>query len=118
MAAFDWPSGVFSITPSQYKENPIQRLKAEFNHGEKFMPKVKPPKKDYITVGVRFLAGHSLAKIYTYRVRKGAKLYLGQELVAPTPTGDAVVCVVRIDKVPTNTEGYDYKTIASKVAPL
>src|ERR1700735_4781824 len=65
------------------KENMIQGLKADWiifdeysNLGAK-MPKLKPPKKDYNTVGVRFLAGHNLAKIYTYRIRKGAKVHLG-----------------------------------------
>lgn len=81
--------------------------------------KIKPPKKDYNTVGVRFLHGGSLHKVYTYRIRKGAKVHLGQELVAPTPTGDSVVVVVEIHKTPQDhLMGLNYKFVANKVAPL
>lgn len=60
----------------------------------------KPVKVNYNTVGVRFLDGHNIAKVYTYGVRKGGKIHLGQELVADTPRGPALVAVVRIDKTP------------------
>lgn len=80
--------------------------------------KIKPPKKDYNTVGVRFLRGSTLHKVYTYRVRKGAKVHLGQELVAPTPTGDSVVVVVEIHKTPQDNGGFNYKFVTNKVAPL
>lgn len=60
----------------------------------------KPVKVNYNTVGVRFLDGHNIAKVYTYGVRKGGKIHLGQELVADTQRGPALVAVVRIDKTP------------------
>lgn len=61
----------------------------------------KPPAKvNYNTVGVRFLDGHNIAKVYTYGVRKAGKIHLGQELVADTDRGPALVAVVRIDKTP------------------
>lgn len=60
----------------------------------------KPAKVNYNTVGVRFLDGHNIAKVYTYGVRKGGKIHLGQELVADTQRGPALVAVVRIDKTP------------------
>jgi hypothetical protein len=80
--------------------------------------KVKPVKKDYNTIGVRFIYGHNLEKVYTYRIRKGAKVHLGQELVAPTPDGSRVVVAVRIDKKPTDDGPYAYKFIEQKVGEL
>lgn len=80
--------------------------------------KVKVPKKDYNTIGVRFLRGDTLHKVYTYKIRKGAKVHLGQELVARTDRGDTVVVVVEMHKTPQDTEGYTYKFIDQKVAPL
>jgi hypothetical protein len=80
--------------------------------------KLKPIKKDYNTIGVRFLRGDTVHKVYTYKVRKGAKVHLGQELVARTDRGDTVVVVVEIHKTPQDTEGYTYKFIDQKVAPL
>ncbi len=80
--------------------------------------KVKPVKKDYNTIGVRFLRGDTLHKVYTYKVRKGAKVHLGQELVARTDRGDTVVVVVEIHKTPQDTGPYNYKFIDQKVAPL
>ena len=55
------------------------------------------------TIGVRFSDGSGaggIAKIYSYKIRKGGKVHLGQELVADTPRGPAPVFVVRIDKTP------------------
>jgi len=78
----------------------------------------KAPKKDYATVGCRFLRGNNLHKIYTYRVRKGAKVHLGQELVAETETGDTVVVVVEIHTKPQDNGPYAYKFLTKKVAPL
>lgn len=80
---------------------------------------MKAKRKTYSTIGVRFLSGASIAKVYTYRVRKGAKLHLGQELVADTPYGTAVVAVVQIHQSPQDrVEGINYKFISRKVAPL
>lgn len=80
--------------------------------------KLKPVKKDYNTIGVRFLRGDTLHKVYTYKVRKGAKVHLGQELVARTDRGDTVVVVVEIHKTPQDNGPYNYKFIDQKVAPL
>lgn len=81
--------------------------------------KTKPEK--FNTIGVRFLESQHLAKIYTYKVRPGAKVYLGQELVADTPRGPAVVVVVRTDKTPNEHETYPIeglKYISKKVVAL
>jgi hypothetical protein len=78
----------------------------------------KVVKKDYSTIGVRFLRGDNLHKVYTYRIRKGAKVHLGMELVARTDSGDTVVVVTEIHKTPQDNGAYYYKFIDQKVAPL
>jgi 3'DNA-binding domain (3'BD) len=102
--------------------------------GEKIMPNktpfavydfidevIKPPKKDYSTVGVRFLQGPNLHQVYTYRVRKGAKLRLGQEVVVPTQRevlANTIAVVVELHKTPQDTKNFDYKFVAGTVQPL
>lgn len=84
----------------------------------------KPKKKDYNTVGVRFLRGSNLAKLYTYKVKKGAKLHLGQEVVVPTDPDkqnydtNTIAVVVRIDAKPTDNGPYNYKFVQGTVKPL
>ena len=102
----------------------IQGLRADYmivddpvNDEARKGPK-KVVKKDYNTIGVRFLRGDTLHKVYTYKVRKGAKVHLGQELVARTDRGDTVVVVVEIHKTPQDNGPYNYKFIDQKVAPL
>lgn len=82
--------------------------------------KIKAPiKPKYFTVGVRFLQGPNLNRIYTFKVRKGAKIHLGQEVVAYSSHGASVCAVVRIDTVPQDTETcIDYKFLSHKVSPL
>lgn len=70
--------------------------------------------KTYETVGVRFLQGGSLHKVYTYKIRKGAKVHLGQLLIG----NNALVAVVEIHSSPQDAELYDYKFITQKVAAL
>lgn len=77
----------------------------------------------YATIGVRFLGGNAtgaINHIYTYKVRRGAKLHLGQLLIADnTPYGYGVVCVVRIDKDLMDTDpAITYKSLTLKAAPL
>jgi hypothetical protein len=75
---------------------------------EKAMKPAKQPKKDYNTVGVRFLRGHNLEKVYTYRVAKKAKLRLGEEIVVPTKLegmrANAIAVVVELHKTPQDTK--------------
>ena len=74
-------------------------------------------KPDHKTIGVRFPANPQ--KVYTYRIRKGVKVYLGQELITDSPSGPAIVFVVRVDARPRDNEfGVDYKFIERKAAPL
>lgn len=81
--------------------------------------KVKRDAKPYYTIGVRFLDGPRIAKVYTYKVHGRYKVTLGQELVADTPHCPAVVAVVRIDSTPQDTDpSVDYKFIHKKVANL
>lgn len=74
-------------------------------------------KETYYTIGVRFLSG-DVGRVFTYRVRTGKAVHLGQELVADTPRGPALVVVVRIDKTRQDTGPYEYKYITRKVATL
>lgn len=112
--------------PVVMRTTDIQGLRADYTilddpqnaEGERKGPK-KVVKKDYNTIGVRFLRGDTLHKVYTYKVRKGAKVHLGQELVARTDRGDTVVVVVEIHKTPQDTNpAIFYKFIDQKVAPL
>lgn len=70
--------------------------------------------KDYSTIGVRFLQGGSLHKVYTYKIRKGAKVFLGQLLIV----NNELVAVVEMHSTPQDTDVYDYKFITQKVAVL
>lgn len=86
----------------------------------------KPKKKDYRTIGVRFIHGDNLAKVYTYRIRKGAKVHLGMEVVTPYVEKNSngqtsfkkVAVVVRIDKTPQDNGPYVYQFITEKESPL
>jgi hypothetical protein len=80
--------------------------------------KKKTVKADHYTIGVRFLGGDNLSRVYTYRVRNRNKVILGQELVADTARGGAIVVVVRIDKIRQDVEEWEYKYIERKVAKL
>lgn len=99
-------------------------------NGRKKKAKVKKePALKFATIGVRFLSGVDVAKIYTYKVSKAAKVLLGQELVADTPRGPGVCAVVRIDSKPSAPKAYvdqygpeeaieNLKWIERKVVPL
>jgi hypothetical protein len=82
----------------------------------------KQPKKDYNTVGVRFLRGHNLAKVYTYRVKKAAKLRLGEEVVVPSQMDgfetNGIAVVVELHKSPQDNGLYDYKHVAGRIQVL
>lgn len=84
----------------------------------------KPVKKAYNTVGVRFLDGSNLAKVYTYRVAKKARLHLGQEVIVPTDkngTGfisPSIGVVVELHAKPQDDGPYDYKFVRGTIKPL
>lgn len=84
----------------------------------------KPPKKDYNTLGVRFLEGGNLERVYAYRVKKGAKLHLGQEIVVPAARQEGerinhfVAVVVELHKTPQDTGPHNYKFVIGTVKPL
>lgn len=82
----------------------------------------KPPKKDYNTVGVRYLEGGNLERVYTYRVKKGAKLHLGQEVVVPAKRSERVnnfiAIVVEIHKMPQDNGAFEYRYVIGTVKPL
>lgn len=107
----------FEPAPQMYRPSLMVVDDPHDTEGGRKGPK-KLAKKDYNTIGVRFLRGDTLHKVYTYKVRKGAKTFLGQELVARTDRGDTVVVVVEIHKTPQDTGPYNYKFIDQKVAPL
>jgi 3'DNA-binding domain (3'BD) len=100
-----------------YVENPILHRTA----GGAPQPP-KPVKKDYNTVSVKFISGHNVAKSYTYRVPKKAKLRLGQEVVVPTKNDgcitNTIAVVVELHKTPQDTGAHDYKFVLGTVKPL
>lgn len=77
-------------------------------------------------VGVRFIHANpnfgidKIATIYTYKVRRGVKLHLGQELVVRNQYGVSVVVVVKLGEVPEvgDPNGSNWKWISEKVAKL
>lgn len=66
------------------------------------------------TVGVRF--SNNPGKVFTYRVRKIGKVKLGDELVADTWNGPAIVIVVTIGQQ--GPAGVLLKFISRRVASL
>lgn len=92
--------------------------------------KVKRAKKDFQWCGVRFINGDNLATVYTYKVRAGVKLHLGQELVVRNHRGVSIVVVVAIGvepgeflwnvntDAPRRAEDMNWKWLREKVAPL
>lgn len=84
------------------------------SRGKKF----KIPKKDYNTVGMRFLRGANIHKVYTYKIPKKAKVHLGMELVVPSPFGNSTAAVVEIHKTPEDTGPFTYKFVVGKVVQL
>jgi hypothetical protein len=90
-------------------------------------PKVKAAlkklaKKTYNTVGVRFLRGHNLAKVYTYKVPKKTKLQLGEEVVVPSTfdglTTNGIGVVVELHKEPQDTGPYNYVFVTGRIARI
>lgn len=83
------------------------------------MAKSKPSKPVYYTVGVRYARGPNIAQVYTYRVARGKRLRLGDEVVADTVYGPCVAFVVQIDAAPQdNLPGVNYKYLTRKAVPL
>lgn len=85
--------------------------------------KVKKPKpKTYNTVGVRFLRGHNLAKVYTYKVPKKTKLQLGEEVVVPSTfdglTTNGIGVVVELHKEPQDTGPHNYVFVTGRIARI
>lgn len=82
----------------------------------------QPKKGSYNTVAVRYLRGPNIEKGYTYRVKKGSKLHLGQEVVVPVTrdgyTANTVAVVVELHKKPQDNGPYDYKFVAGTVKAL
>lgn len=77
------------------------------------------PSERFVTIGARFLDGPNPFKVYTYQIRRGFSVFLGQELVADTPTGPRLAICVRLDAT-FNPEAYpgELKTITRKVVML
>lgn len=105
-----------------------ERVSNELHFYRKKEPKVPRAKKvrevQFNTIGVRFIDGHNLAKVYTYRVPKKAKLHLGQEVVVPVDKAgngnivNTIAVVVELHKARQDTLGYDYKEVVGTVKPL
>lgn len=67
-------------------------------------------------VGVRFLQGHDLNKIYTYKAKRAAKLHLGQEVVIRNQNGTTVAVVVQLN--PPMPVGYGMLTLEELIAKV
>ncbi len=77
--------------------------------------------EEYRTIGIRFAigVGSNPGKVYTYKVRAGAEILLGDELVLDTPYGPSVGFVVRKDKTNQDTDpGIQYKYATRKTIEL
>lgn len=70
----------------------------------------------YTYVDVRFAANPQT--IYTYRVRKGAKVHLGQSLVVYNERGSSVVFVVDVNSGRHREFAGELKEISHKVVKL
>lgn len=75
---------------------------------------------DVHLIGVRFINGANIGKVYTYKVACRAKVFLGQPLVVENDYGTSVVVVVRIDGPADfdKNKTMHLKTITQKVAPI
>lgn len=82
--------------------------------------KRKTPIRKTRTIGVRFLQGENLHRVYTYEIGIKKKVTLGQELIADTPRGPSVAVVVRLDATfnPDDFPEHALKNITKRVAPL
>src|SRR5688572_11185312 len=85
-------------------------------------PKVPPkpdPSVNFATIGVRFIDGPDPWKIFTYQVKRGSPVHVGQELVGDTPRGPKLCICVRLDQR-YNQEDYpgELKTITRRVVAL
>ena len=91
--------------------------------------KVKKEKRNFQWCGVRFIHGENLGTVYSYKVRKGVKLHLGQELVVRNHRGTSIVVVVAVNEEPNlpysinqdyqrKPEDMNWKWISEKVSKL
>lgn len=81
----------------------------------------KNKRPDCKTVAVRFPNANKMEKLYTYRVRKGAVIKLGDMLAVDTDFGPKIVFVLRVDKTPVVPDGFGLdglKWITHKVVEL
>lgn len=128
----DWATNATDRTvyQSYFGDTKISGLKADMiilddpiNTKGKKVKTAKPKPKTYNTVGVRFLRGHNLAKVYTYKVPKKTKLQLGEEIVVPSTfdglTTNGIGVVVELHKEPQDTTyGIDYKFVTGRIAKI
>jgi hypothetical protein len=104
---------VMTIAPD-FKSSTVQETKA--------VKTKKQPKKTYNTCAVRFVRGHNVAKVYTYKVPKKVKLHLGEEVVVPSLydgfESNSIAVVVELHKEPQDNQGYDYKFITGRITKV
>lgn len=72
-----------------------QRRRNVLDEEMKKVVKEKPDTKKYDYVDVRFAGNPD--KLYTYKIRKGAKAHLGQKLVVENEHGNKIVFVVGLN---------------------
>jgi hypothetical protein len=76
-------------------------------------------RRDYYTVGVRFARGPNPSMVFTYRVKKGGKIKLGDEVIADTIRGPSVAFVVEIHAEPRDSNTLiEYRYLTRKSVPL
>ncbi len=81
--------------------------------------------KQHNTIGVRFLDGNQLAKVFTYRIPSRARVHLGQEIVVPTDKQAngyitfSVAVVVEIHSKPRdNDTSLEYRFARGTIKPF
>lgn len=82
-------------------------------------PPPPDPSKTFATIGVRFIDGPNVYKVFTYQIKRGTSIHVGQELIADTPNGPKLCICVRLDDR-YNPEEFpgELKTITRRVVPL
>jgi hypothetical protein len=119
----DWANPITGTRPDMIViDDPLnQQPEMTMAIKKKLAAKVKAEAK-LQTVGVRFLTGGNLAKVYTYKAKRSAKLHLGQEVAARSDSdsyGLSVGVVVELNgPVPAGYSMESLKELTLKVAPL
>jgi hypothetical protein len=105
--------------PREYFKIVDDSLAKELDMSKKAVAARKKAAAKFENIGVRFLNGNNIAKVYNYKIRHAAKVHLGQELIVTNGDGTSVAVVVSIGAPLENRYTIDtLKEITQKVAAL